>query len=55
MTDTTGAVVKSESEIGGGLTPRQAKKLRMQSMTAEERGYIRRKAVMDKIFASERI
>ena len=50
MTDTTGAVVKSESEIGGGLTPRQAKKLRMQSMTAEERGYIRRKAVMDKIF-----
>ena len=37
MTDTTGAVVKSESEIGNGLTPRQAKKLRMQSMTAEER------------------
>lgn len=48
MTDTTGAVVKSESEIGNGLTPKQAKKLRMKSMTAEEKGYLRRKAVMDK-------
>lgn len=50
MTDTTGAVVKSESEIGNGLTPKQAKKLRMQSMTAEEKGYLRRKAVMDKVW-----
>ena len=50
MTDTTGAVVKSESEIGGGLSPRQAKKQRMKSMTAEEKGYLRRKAVMDAVW-----
>ena len=30
MTDTGTAVVKSESEIGGGLTPKEAKKKRME-------------------------
>ena len=32
------------------LSPRQAKKLRMQSMSAGEKSYLRRKAVMDRIF-----
>ncbi|HOO05270.1 MAG: carbohydrate ABC transporter permease [Ruminococcus sp.] len=50
MTDTTGAVVKSESEIGGGLTPKEAKKRRMEQMTAEERGYLRRKALMEAVW-----
>ena len=50
MTDTTGAVVKSESEIGGGLTPKEAKKLRMEQMTAEEKGYLRRKALVEAVW-----
>ena len=50
MTDTGTAVVKSESEIGGGLTPKEAKKKRMESMTEQERAYVRRKAVMDKVW-----
>jgi multiple sugar transport system permease protein len=50
MTDTGTAVVKSESEIGGGLTPKEAKKKRMESMTEQEKAYVRRKAVMDKVW-----
>ena len=50
MTDTTGAVVKTESEIGGGLSPKEAKKKRMEQMTAEERGYLRRKAVIEAVW-----
>lgn len=50
MTDTTGSVVKDEAEIGGGLSPKQARKLRMKSMTPEEKSYLRRNAFAEKIW-----
>ena len=50
LTDTTGAVVKTEGEIGGGLSPKEARKKRMEQMTAEERGYLRRKAVLEAVW-----
>ena len=50
MTDTTGSVVKDEAEIGGGLSPKQARKLRMKSMAPEERSYLRRNAFAEKIW-----
>ena len=44
------SVVKTEHEIGNGLTPKQMKKLRMKNMSDEELHYIRRRAVFDKIW-----
>ena len=37
-------------EIGGGLTKKQAKKIRMETMTKEEIGYLRRKALLDRVW-----
>ena len=50
MTDTNGAVVKTEAEIGGGLSQKEAKKRRMASMTKEEKAYIRRLAVAERVW-----
>ena len=40
---------KTAGEIGGGMSRREAKRLRMASMTREERGYLRRKAAASKV------
>ena len=51
MADETAAPkIKSAEEIGGGMSRRQLKKLHMQSMTREERGYLRRKAAAEKVW-----
>ncbi|MBE6861573.1 MAG: carbohydrate ABC transporter permease [Ruminococcus sp.] len=51
MSDTnTAAAVKTADEIGSGMTKKQAKKIRMQTMTKEEIGYLRRKAVVEKVW-----
>lgn len=50
MTDTMNAEVKSEHEIGNGMSKKEAKRIRMQNMSREERGYVRRKAVMEKVW-----
>ena len=50
MSDTNTAVVKTAEEIGSGMTKKQAKKIRMQTMTKEEIGYLRRKAVIEKVW-----
>ena len=41
---------KTAGKIGGGMSRREAKRLRMASMTREERGYLRRKAAAEKIW-----
>ena len=48
--NTAAPVVKAEHEIGNGLTPRQMKKLRMQTMSREEIQYIKRKAAFDRVW-----
>ncbi|MBR2284411.1 MAG: carbohydrate ABC transporter permease [Ruminococcus sp.] len=50
VTGVPGAVVKTEEEIGGGLTPKQAKKLRMEQMSREERAYLRRLSVVEHVW-----
>ncbi len=50
MTDTMNAEVKSGHEIGNGMSKKEAKRIRMQNMSREERGYVRRKAVMEKVW-----
>lgn len=50
MTDTMNAEVKAEHEIGNGMSKKEAKRIRMQNMSREERGYVRRKAVMEKVW-----
>ncbi len=51
MSDTnTAAVVKTADEIGSGMTKKQAKKIRMQTMTKEEIGYLRRKAIVERVW-----
>ena len=51
MSDNTAApAVKSEHEIGRGMSKKQAKKIRMQSMSREEIGYVRRKAALEKVW-----
>ena len=51
MADETAAQkVKSAEEIGGGMSRRELKRLRMQSMTREEIGYLRRKAAAEKVW-----
>lgn len=51
MSDNTAApAVKSEHEIGSGMSKKQAKKIRMQSMSREEIGYVRRKAALEKVW-----
>lgn len=48
--NTTAAVVKSEHEIGNGLSKKEAKKIRMQSMSKEELAYLRRLSLMEKVW-----
>ncbi len=51
MSDTnTAAAVKTADEIGSGMTKKQAKKIRMQTMTKEEIGYLRRKAIVERVW-----
>lgn len=49
MADTNSAAA-GEKVIGNGLTKKQAKKIRMQTMTKAEIGYLRRKAVIEKVW-----
>ena len=44
------ATVKQEHQIGNGMSKREAKKIRMQSMSRAERSYVRRKAAFDKVW-----
>ncbi len=44
------AVVKTADEVGNGMTKKQALKLRMQGMTKEEIGYLRRKRAAEKVW-----
>ena len=44
------AVVKTEAEIGNGMSKKEAKKIRMQSMSKAEISYLRRKAVAEKVW-----
>ncbi len=44
------AAVKQEHQIGNGMSKREAKKIRMQSMSRAERSYVRRKAAFDKVW-----
>ncbi len=47
MTDTTDAVAKSDKEVGSGMTKKEAKRIRTEGMSREEKAYIRRKALME--------
>ena len=49
MADTNSAAA-GEKVIGNGMTKKQAKKIRMQTMTKAEIGYLRRKAVIEKVW-----
>lgn len=49
MSDVNTAVAE-EKVIGSGLSKKEAKKIRMQGMTKEEIGYLRRKAVVEKVW-----
>ena len=42
-----GAVVKTEAGIGSGMSKKEAKKIRMQSMSKAERTYLRRKTIAE--------
>ena len=51
MTDETNAsAVRTAEEIGSGMSRREAKRIRMKAMTLQERSYLRRKAVKDRIW-----
>lgn len=41
-------VVHEEKEVGSGMSPKEAMKIRMQSMTKQEIGYLRRKMIFEK-------
>ena len=45
-----GAVVKTEAGIGSGMSKKEAKKIRMQSMSKAERTYLRRKTIAEKVW-----
>ena len=44
----TAPKVKTADEVGNGMSKREAKRIRMGSMSASEKGYLRRKAIADK-------
>ena len=51
MTDETNAPrVRTAEEVGSGMSRREAKHIRMKTMTPQERSYLRRKAVKDRIW-----
>ena len=41
-------VVHEEKEVGSGMSPKEAMKIRMKSMTKQEIGYLRRKMIFEK-------
>ncbi|MBQ8296742.1 MAG: carbohydrate ABC transporter permease [Ruminococcus sp.] len=50
MSDTNTTAVAEEKVIGNGMSKKQAKKIRMQTMTKQEIGYLRRKAAVEKVW-----
>ena len=44
------AAVKAEHEIGSGMSKKEAKKIRMQTMSREELAYLRRKSIAEKVW-----
>jgi multiple sugar transport system permease protein len=46
----TATAAAAEKVIGNGMSKKQLKKIRMESMTKEERAYQRRKAIMEKVW-----
>ncbi|MBE6856111.1 MAG: carbohydrate ABC transporter permease [Ruminococcus sp.] len=50
MADTNTASVAEEKVIGNGMTKKEAKKIRMQTMTKEEIGYLKRKEMLEKVW-----
>ena len=44
--------VKEEKIIGNGLSKKQAKKIRMATMSKKEIAYLRRKALIEKVYGS---
>ena len=44
------AVIKTEKEIGNGMSKKEAKKIRMQNMTASEKAYLRRRSIVEKVW-----
>lgn len=50
MADTNTASVAEEKVIGNGMTKKEAKKIRMQTMTKAEIGYLKRKEMLEKVW-----
>ena len=51
MADVTNAPkIKKADEIGNGMSSREAKRRRRASVSAEDRSYLRRKALADKVW-----
>ncbi|MBQ9956985.1 MAG: carbohydrate ABC transporter permease [Ruminococcus sp.] len=50
MADTNTAFVAEEKVIGNGMTKKEAKKIRMQTMTKAEIGYLKRKEMLEKVW-----
>ncbi|MBQ9898612.1 MAG: carbohydrate ABC transporter permease [Ruminococcus sp.] len=44
------AVVKAEHEIGSGMSKKEAKRIRMETMSREELAYLRRKSIAEKVW-----
>ncbi|MBR1592680.1 MAG: carbohydrate ABC transporter permease [Ruminococcus sp.] len=50
MAEVSAAAVNIEKNTGGGMSKKEAKKIRMQGMTKEEKAYLRRRSVIEKIW-----
>ncbi len=50
MADTNTASVAEEKVIGNGMSKKEAKKIRMQTMSKEEIGYLKRKELLEKVW-----
>ena len=42
--------IKDDKEVGNGMSKRQAKKIRMASMNKQEIAYLRKKALIEKVW-----
>ena len=42
--------IKDDKEVGNGMSKRQAKKIRMASMNKQEIAYLRKKAIIEKVW-----
>lgn len=51
MTDTTEAVMKSEKEIGSGISRKEAGRIRRESMSRKEIIYLKRKALIEMVWS----